>query len=129
MAVCLVAGGLSLTGCSSGSSAQSNGPFGDGGTPVIQCAPVPRGDVLTFGFDEFSNDSTATAVIENLTLERPRHLEVLAAYAVPISGHTLYGVLTGYPPGKTCRPECCGPSVSVPTERVSHPHSTEKSLT
>src|SRR5450755_4370524 len=40
----------------------------------------------------------ATAVVEKVALADSHGLRMLAAYVVPITGHTLYGILTGFPP-------------------------------
>jgi hypothetical protein len=91
--------GLALfTACSS-ANAVNTGPFGGGGEPGSLCVPVGRGGVLSYGFDAFSNTGR-TATIERVALTDPHGLRMLAAYVVPITGHTLYGVLTGYPPAR-----------------------------
>jgi hypothetical protein len=94
--VLLTAGALQ-TGCASG-AAVNTGPFGNGGSYGQECALVPAGKVLSYGFDEFRNSGNATATIDKVALADPRGIRVLAAYVVPITGHHLYGVLFGYPP-------------------------------
>jgi hypothetical protein len=89
--------GVLLAGCASG-VAVNTGPFGNGGSQGEECVPLPRGGVLSYGFDEFRNSSASAAVIEKVSLADPHGLRILAAYVVPITGHTLYGVLTGFPP-------------------------------
>jgi len=85
-----------LTGC--GAGVPTDGPFGNGGTPSAECAPVPRGGVLSFGFEALENHGSAAAQITNVTLAEPHHgLTVLAAYVIPVTGHDLYGVRDGYP--------------------------------
>jgi hypothetical protein len=98
-AAALTAGCLLAAGCTAGT-----GPFGTGGDPAVACAPVSRGGVLTYGAEEFSNSSSDTAVIGNLALAKPRHLELLAAYAVPITGTELYGERIGFPPAPDLAP-------------------------
>ena len=60
--------------------------------------------MLAFGLEEFRNGSSSTAVIQRVALAEPHNLTMLAAYAVPITGHDLYGVLSGYPPAKHLEP-------------------------
>lgn len=87
--------GVLLAGCASGGG---SGPFGDGGTPGLVCAPVPRGSVLSYGAEEFSNASKATATVSGVDLVSAHRLRLLAAWVVPITGYSLYGVRSGYPP-------------------------------
>jgi hypothetical protein len=87
---------VSLAGCSSG-NAVNTGPFGNGGGTGSVCSPVPPGGVLSFGFEEFQN-SGSTATISKVNLADPHNLIMRAAYAVPIVGHDLYGVVHGWPP-------------------------------
>jgi hypothetical protein len=61
------------------------------------CEPVRHGGVLSYGFEAFTNTGD-TATIERVALTDPHGLRMLAAYAVPVTGSTLYGVLDGYPP-------------------------------
>jgi hypothetical protein len=89
----LVFGLALLSACS---SSPGIGPFGNGGTPGAECVPVSSGGVITYGFEEFHN-SGGPAQIESVSLVSPHDLRVLAAWAVPITGHTLYGVWGGYP--------------------------------
>jgi hypothetical protein len=95
-----LASGLALLGaCSSTASIGSTGgigPFGNGGTPGAECVPVSPGGVITYGFEEFHNTG-GTAQIQSVSLASPHDLRVLAALAVPITGHMLYGVWGGYP--------------------------------
>jgi hypothetical protein len=85
-----------LTGCSSG-PAVNTGPFGNGGSPGEECIGVPRGMVLSYGFEGFRNSGPA-ATIEKVDLANSHGLQVLGAYVVPITGTALYGVWFGYPP-------------------------------
>jgi hypothetical protein len=96
----LLVGGVLLAGCTSGASsaAVNTGPFGNGGTYGEECIPVPRGGVVSYGFDEFSNSGDATATVNKVALANSRGIRMLAAYVVPITGNELYGVLFGYPP-------------------------------
>ena len=85
-----------LTAC--GAGVPTDGPFGNGGTPSAECAPVPHGGVLSSGFEALENHSSAAARITSVTLAGPQHgLTVLAAYVIPVTGHDLYGVRDGYP--------------------------------
>ena len=87
---------LLLTGC--GGGLPTDGPFGNGGTPGLECVPVPRGSVVSDGFEALENHATATAHITKVALADPHHgLKVLAAYVVPVTGNTLYGVAPGFP--------------------------------
>lgn len=91
---------MCLAGCSSGVIFNS-GPLGGQGSTGINCAPVDgRGGVLSYGFIEFANSSASPVVITKVSLADPRGLRMLAAYVVPITGDTLYGLLQGYPPAK-----------------------------
>jgi hypothetical protein len=100
-AAALTAGCLLAAGCTAGTGP---GPFGTGGDPAVVCTPVSPGAVLTYGAEEFSNSSSDTAVIGNLALAKPRHLELLAAYAVPVTGTELYGESIGFPPAPDLAP-------------------------
>jgi hypothetical protein len=89
-----------LVGCTSGFTFNS-GPLGGQGSTGINCAPVDgRGGVLSYGFIEFTNSSASPVTITKVSLADPRGLRMLAAYVVPITGDTLYGLLQGYPPAK-----------------------------
>jgi hypothetical protein len=48
----------------------NTGPFGNGGSPGEECIGVPRGMVLSYGFEAFSNSGPA-AVIERASLADP----------------------------------------------------------
>lgn len=102
-AAALTAGCLLAAGCAAGTG-PGPGPFGTGGDPAVACTPVPPGDSLTYGAEEFSNSSSSTAMISDLALAKPRHLELLAAYAVPITGTDLYGESLGFPPAPDLAP-------------------------
>ncbi len=93
----LLAAGVLLAGCAS-DPAVNAGPFGNGGIYGEECASVPPGKVLSYGFDEFRNSGSGTATIDKVALADSRGIRILAAYVVPITGHELYGVLFGYPP-------------------------------
>jgi hypothetical protein len=99
-AIATVAIAVYLAGCSSGVIFNS-GPLGGQGSTGINCASVNgRGGVLSYGFIEFANSSASPVVITKVTLADPRGLRMLAAYVVPITGDTLYGLLQGYPPAR-----------------------------
>jgi hypothetical protein len=85
-----------LAGCAA--PAVNTGPFHGGGNPGAECASIPAGGVLGYGFEEFRNSGSATATIEKVALTDPRGLRILTAYVVPVSGHILYGVQPGWPP-------------------------------
>jgi len=81
-----------------GTGLPTDGPFGNGGTPSSECAPVPRGGVLSFGLEALENHGSSTARITSVTLAEPHHgLTVIGAYVIPVTGHDLYGVRDGYP--------------------------------
>lgn len=91
-----------LAGCGAGSPAgaglPADGPFGNGGTSGSLCTPVPRGSVLSDGFEALENHGSSAARITGVTLAAPHHgLTVLAAYVIPVTGDTLYGARSGYP--------------------------------
>lgn len=94
----LLACGL-LAGC--GPASSSSGPLINGLTGGFgvgeECAPVPPGGVLSYGFEAFSNRGQAVTVTK-VDLVRPQGLEILQAWLVPITGTYLYGVLDGWPP-------------------------------
>jgi len=96
-AIAMSAIAVCLAGCSSGVIFNS-GPLGGQGSTGINCASViGRGGVLTYAFIEFANTSASPVVITKVTLADPRGLRMLAAYVVPITGDTLYGLRPGYP--------------------------------
>jgi hypothetical protein len=95
--------GLALLAACSSTNAVNTGPFGGGGEPGSLCVPVGRGGVLSYGLDAFSNTGS-TATIERVALTDPHRLHIVAAYVVPVTGHTLYGVLSGYPPDRNLPP-------------------------
>jgi hypothetical protein len=86
-----------LAGCSS-SGLATDGPLNDKGTPGDLCSPVPRGGVLSDGFEALTNTSKAAVIVRNVSLADPHGLRIVAAYIVPITGHDLYGVRSGFPP-------------------------------
>ncbi len=59
--------------------------------------------MLSYGLDAFTNTG-GTATIERVALTDPHGLRILAAYAVPVTGSSLYGVLRGYPPARQLPP-------------------------
>jgi hypothetical protein len=85
-----------LAGC--GGNATNTGPFGNGGSPTGECISVPLGGVISYGFVEFPNQGSSTAVISKVALDGAHGIRMLAAYIIPITGHDLYGVYSGYPP-------------------------------
>ena len=100
----VTAGGLAfglallLGGCGSSDGPNTSGPFGHAGTDRwVQCFPVPRGGVGTFAGLEFSNRG-GPARIERVTLADAHNLQIVSAWAVPITGLDLMGVFAGYPP-------------------------------
>jgi hypothetical protein len=93
---------LLLAGCSSGSTGpNTDGPFGSSPktSPGSQCFWAPRNEVGTFAALVFAN-SGGQARIKKVSLVDARHLQLVAAWAVPITGRTLMGVFDGYPPNK-----------------------------
>jgi hypothetical protein len=87
-----------LAGCSSGVIFNS-GPLGGQGSTGINCAPVGGRDrVLGYGYIEFANTSASPVVIDKVSLADPRGLRMLAAWVVPITGETIYGLQPGSPP-------------------------------
>jgi hypothetical protein len=94
---------LLLAGCSSGSGGPStDGPFGASAktSPGSQCFWAPRNEVGTFAGLVFGN-SGGQARIKKVALVNARHLQLVAAWTVPITGHNLMGVFDGYPPNRT----------------------------
>jgi hypothetical protein len=79
-----------------------SGPLKDGGDPATECAPVPAGGVLSDGFEALRNTGTSAAVIQKVALADPHGLRILAAYVVPVTDDTLYGV-------RVRLPACCAP--------------------
>jgi hypothetical protein len=92
---------LLLAGCSS-PGLNANGPFGrsPAASPGSQCFWAPRNEVGTFAGLVFGN-SGGPAQIKKVTLVGSHHLQLVAAWAVPITGHALWGVFDGYPPSRT----------------------------
>ena len=89
---------LLLAGCGP-AGLQTDGPFGRSPTTSSgsQCFWAPRDGVGTMGLLSFGN-SGGKARIDKVILVGARHLRIAAAWAVPITGHTLLGVFQGYPP-------------------------------
>lgn len=89
-----------LAGCGPASSGPLinglNGGVGSGEECITHMRP---GGVLSYGFEAFSNRGQAVTVTK-ADLARPRGLEILQAWMVPITGTYLYGVLHGWPPYK-----------------------------
>ena len=85
------------------SNAINTGPFSPGPTSSDRnalCTPVRPGGVLTLGMDAFPNTGGSPATIERVALTDPHNLQIIAAYAVPLTGTNLYGVLDGAPPAR-----------------------------
>ena len=84
-------------------NAINTGPFNPGATSSDRnalCTPVRPGGVLTLGMDAFPNTGGGPATIERVALTDPHNLQIPAAYAVPLTGTNLYGVLDGFPPAR-----------------------------
>jgi hypothetical protein len=95
--------GLALIAACSGANAINTGPFSPGGANGDRnevCAPVTPGGVLTYALDAFTNSSGSPVTIERVALTDPHNLQVLAAYAVPMTGTYGYGVRRGAPPAR-----------------------------
>jgi len=95
--------GLALIAACSGANAINTGPFSPGAPSSDRndlCTPVRRGGVLTLGMDAFPNTGGVPATIERVALTDPHNLQIIAAYAVPLTGKNLYGVLDGTPPAR-----------------------------
>jgi hypothetical protein len=54
--------------------------------------------VLSDGFTALQYSGTGPAAILSVTLASPRNLRLLGAWVVPVTGHVLYGVRSGWPP-------------------------------
>lgn len=89
-----------LAGCSTG--LKTDGPFGRSSTSRIatQCFPVRHNGVGTFGGLSFGNNG-GPARIDKVTLVNARHLRIVAAWVVPVTGDDLLGVFDGFPPDGT----------------------------
>jgi hypothetical protein len=94
--------GASTSNASIGAAAA--GPLGERGSQGTLCSPVAKGQVLSDGFDPLMNSGKAPATIEAVSLADPRHLVLLTAYVVPITGGFLYGVHAGFPPAPELDP-------------------------
>jgi hypothetical protein len=94
-AAAAAAAGL-LAAC--GGPSVNTGPLGDGGTGGGICVPVHHGQVFSWGFTPLENRGTSAATIEKVTVIDAKHMQVVAAYVVPITGHMDYGAIRGYPP-------------------------------
>ena len=83
-----------LAGC--GTGLKTDGPFGRSSTSRIatQCFPVRHNGVGTFGGLSFGNNG-GPARIDKVTLVNARHLRIVAAWVVPVTGDDLLGVSTG----------------------------------
>jgi hypothetical protein len=80
------------------SPAVNTGPLGDGGTSGGICVPIRPGAVESWGITYLGNTGRSDAIIEKISLVRPRNLRLAASYVVPITGLTEYGSWFGYPP-------------------------------
>jgi len=116
----VAAGCLALAGCTAGSTVSAGttvpagatasiaavlaGPVGEGGSQGTLCSAVAEGQVLSDGFDPLMNSGQTPATIEAVSLADPRHLVLLTAYVVPITGGFLYGVHSGFPPAPELDP-------------------------
>jgi hypothetical protein len=125
LAAASLIGAMLLAGCAAG--LPTDGPFGNGGTPGSLCTPVPRGGVLSYGFEALENHSSTTVRITNVTLADPHEgLTVLEAYVIPVTGHLLYGVRSGYPqadqmpPGEDWPERQYAVAAQVPAEKVAN---------
>jgi hypothetical protein len=92
-----------LAGCASGQAvrtgpAVNSGPLGGSGIRGLNCGWVHPGGVFGYGYETFQNSGASPAVIEKVALAAPIRLRVLAAYAVPVTGTTIYGLQMGEPP-------------------------------
>ena len=76
----------------------NTGPLGDGGTGGGICIPVPHGQVESWGITALENRGTSSVTIEKVTIVGAKHLQLAAAYVVPITGKVDYGSWPGYPP-------------------------------
>ncbi len=94
----VVLAAMPLAGCGGGNPV-TTGPFGNGGNQVIRlCGPLKLGGVFTAGSIAVFRNAGPSAVIDKVSLNRLRGLELLADYVVPITGSEGYGNLIGYPP-------------------------------
>jgi hypothetical protein len=78
--------------------AVNSGPLGDGGNPGGICVPIRPGQVESWGITELVNTGRSNAVVETTRLDNARHLRIVDAYVVPITGSQEYGSWFGYPP-------------------------------
>jgi len=109
---------LLLAACSSTSSGPSaNGPFGNGGpNSGTVCYPAKPGGVVFDGFEEFS-DTGGMATVSKVTLVRPRHLRLAAAW-VANANDVAAADGRGYPtPGRSWQ--------RIPGAVVHHTRGTE----
>jgi hypothetical protein len=87
---------------------------------------VPRGGVLTDGFEALTNTGNRAVTVKNISLVDPRALRILASYIVPIAGHDLYGVRSGFPPAAHLEPGILWskrqriPGASIPPSHAGH---------
>jgi hypothetical protein len=80
----------------SGSGGLPDGPFGHGGTAGAHCVSASPGQVRTDG-DQFFQNPGPWARVTSLSLAHDHGLELLSAWIVQITGHTLYGNWPGWP--------------------------------
>jgi hypothetical protein len=101
----LAAGLALLLAACGGTGLNADGPLGPS-TPDVggQCFPTPKGDVGTFADLEFGNGG-GPARISRVTLAHARHLQLVAAWVVPVTGTDLWGAFDGYPPNGIAGPE------------------------
>jgi hypothetical protein len=72
-------------------------PLGAGGDSLQECVPDPSSTPTTDGFTVLDNQSTGTAVIEQVSFYGNQHLQFLDAVVVPIQ-YDAIGSSEGWPP-------------------------------
>ena len=86
-----------LGGC--GSSGLGSGPLGPAEAEGHECVTQLDRGIVTNGWPHLRNTTHTVAVIDKVALVNPHHLQLITTWAVPITGHVLYGAEPGYPPG------------------------------
>lgn len=86
-----------LPGCSDARSARPDGPLVRSDEAGIACVPATVGQDITYGLEVLQNSGQEQLKIEDVQLLGPSHLDLRAAYLLPIENLTTVGLLLGTP--------------------------------
>ncbi|HYK28350.1 MAG TPA: hypothetical protein VEV61_10320 [Streptosporangiaceae bacterium] len=86
-----------LAACGHSDNGTADGPFGNGGTPGAHCTAAQSPHQVVTNGDQFIQNPGPRARITALSLANDHGIELLRAWIVQITGHTLYGNWLGWP--------------------------------